>query len=570
MLRELSVENFAIIDRLLIRFSPGFTVLTGETGAGKSIIIDALQTALGARTSSDFVRGQAEYAAVEAVFDGSAECGGPLSTILQESGIPEESSLILRREISATGRGTARVNGRAVPVSTLASIGAQLVDIHGQSEHLSILRRERQLEILDRYGGLWDLRERVTGAVRIYLSLRRQLEERSSGRREAEQRLDLLRFQAREIESANLRIGEEEGLTAERNLLTHAERLAQLAQAAYENLHGESGGALENLGGAVGSARDLSIIDPSLEKLSERLQGAEYELDDIAQELRSYRDAIEYDPHRLGEIEERLDLIARLRRKYGPSVEDVLEFGTQARKDMETVEHLDEQLESIEIEVRDAEQMAGSLAEELSRGRYQARETLTEAMGEALKGLGLKSTNFAVQFTQNPSEEGIPMTDGRRLSITPSGVDAVSYLVSFNPGEPLRPLERAASGGETSRFLLALKSVLADVDRIPTLVFDEVDVGVGGRHGAVVGGRLRDLAKNHQVLTITHMPQIAALADEHVVVVKATGNGRTDVNARLLDEAARVIEIAEMMSGTDTDAARRSAKELREAAKKVR
>jgi DNA repair protein RecN (Recombination protein N) len=314
--------------------------------------------------------------------------------------------------------------------------------------------------------------------------------------------------------------------------------------------------------------RELSGVDPAMAGLAERLEAAQYELEDIAQEVRRYRDGVEYDPQRLDAIETRLDLLMRLRRKYGTTVEEVIAFGQRARAEMEEVENLDARIEALERDLAQAEQRAGALVAQLSAARSQAASSLTVAMREALQGLGLKGTEFAVEVTQTEADTGLPLLDGRRFAYSPSGVDAAAFVVSFNPGEPLRPLEKVASGGETSRFLLALKSVLAGADRTPTLVFDEVDVGVGGRAGTVVGERLRFLSRSHQVLSITHLPQVAALADQHARVVKVAGDGRTSVDVQSLDSADRVLELAEMMSGAGTEAARRSAEELLEAAQR--
>jgi DNA repair protein RecN (Recombination protein N) len=570
MLAELNIEDFAIIDRLLVRFAPGFTVLTGETGAGKSIIVDALQAVLGARVPADVVRAGARFAAVEAVFDLSeADAVEAVQTILEDQGIDLDQEIILRREIQASGRSSGRVNGRAVPLALLSSLGGRLVDIHGQSEHLSILRRDRQLEAIDRFGSLLPLRARAGDTIRAHGRLRRQLDELRQGQRSAAQRLDLLRFQVGEIEAARLTSGEEEALQSERNLLANAERLQALAESAYESLRGETGSTLDGLDAAVSAARDLSGIDPALTRLSERLQAARYDLDDVAQELRGYRDSVEYDPMRLQAVEERLDLIDRLRRKYGATVEEVLAFGEQARQEMEDVENLDERLMHLERSVADAEAEASVAAGELSAARARAAGELMRATGDALRGLGLKATEFAIELTQTESADGVPLP-GRsgRYAAGPTGVDAATFLASFNPGEPLRPLERVASGGETSRFLLALKSVLAESDRTPTLVFDEVDVGVGARDGMVVGERLRTLSRTHQVLSITHLPQIAALADEHLTVSKSASRGRTGVAVRAVESADRIREIAEMMTGTGTETARRNAEELLEAARR--
>lgn len=570
MLVELSIENFAIIDRLLLRLGPGFTVLTGETGAGKSIIVDALQAALGVRTATDVVRHGTRYAAVEAIFELKERTDiEPIQRVLLENGIDWEEALILRREIAVAGRSTARINGRAVPLSVLLSVGNSLVDIHGQSEHLSILRRERQLEVIDRYGDTLLLRSQVGDAVRRLTHAKRRLTDLEGGRREAEQRLDLLRFQVQEIESATLTEGEEEELLTERNRLSNAERLAQLAESAYERLQGEHGAVLDGMVAAGGAIHDLVAVDPGMRELDERIQTVRYEVEDIAQELRRYRDQIESDPDRLEVIEERLDLLSRLRRKYGATIADVLAFGRQARESLGEVENVDERLRDLSEEVERAARETGVLADRLSSARQEAATSLTKAMAVALEGLGLKGTNFIATVHQLSASEGITLP-GREgtYGVSATGVDQAAFMVSFNPGEPMRPLDRVASGGEASRFLLALKGVLARADHTPTLIFDEVDVGVGARAGLVVAERLAGLARFHQVLSITHLPQVAAVADQHITVSKAVTGGATGVIARALDPDERVAEIAEMMSGMGTETARRNAAELLEAARR--
>jgi DNA repair protein RecN (Recombination protein N) len=568
MLVELSIENFAIIDRLLLRFEPGFTVLTGETGAGKSIIIDALQASLGARTGSEVVRGAASHAVVEAVFDLRGDERDLLAPVMNEYGL-EDDTVIMRREISSAGRSGARINGRAVPLSVLTALGALLVDIHGQSDHLSLLQRQRQLDVLDHYGSLIELRNRVRDAVREYGRLRRELEELVSGQRAAEQRLDLLRFQVEEIGGAALRAEEDHDLESERTRLANAERITQLSTDAHDALGGEAESALEAIDRATSAVRDLASIDPSMRALAERLDGVRYEVEDVAQEMRHYRDTVEYDPRRLEEVEARLDLLNRLERKYGSSLDAVIAFGEQARIEMEQVENLDQHIEDLRCAVEDLERQAGALAAELSSARREAADSMTAAMSEALQGLGLRGTSFEVDLTQSEDSSGLPVSgQSGRFSYSQSGIDSASFLVSFNPGEPMLPLEKVASGGETSRFLLALKSVLAGADRTPTLIFDEVDAGVGARSGSVVGERLRALAGRHQVISITHLPQVAALADHHVTVEKGMGKDQTTVNVRAVEGPERVLELAEMMSGTGSEAARRSAEELLQAAQR--
>jgi len=563
VLAELTIENFAIIDRLGVRFEPGFTVLTGETGAGKSIIIDALQLALGTRASSDMVRSGASTAVVEAIFE--VPENPVLTELLVDQGIEADDTLILRREVTSGGRSTARINGRAVPLAVLTAAGAVLVDIHGQSDHLAILRRDRQLDVLDRFGGLLDLRGRVAAAVRALSAVRDELRRVESGGREAAQKLDLLRFQVGEIEAAGLKPDEEEELAADRSLLASAERRAELADGTVEALTGEPAGGLDSIRGAASDLRALAGLDTSLADQAERLESIAFEIEDIALEIRRYRDAVDFDPARLNAVEERLDAITRLKRKYGVMVADVIAFGDHARQEMEQVENLDARLEELRSRVEDSETAAGVLAAELSDRRKEAAATLEREMAGALEGLGLKNTAFAVETTQDRAEEGIP-ANGGRFAYSSSGIDTVTFLVSFNPGEPLRPIDKVASGGETSRFLLALKSVLAGADRTPTLIFDEVDVGVGGRSGGVVGERLRDLARSHQVISITHLPQVAALAAEHLRVEKDVSDRRPGVAVRHLEKSERIAEIADMMSGTGTELARQNAAELFEAA----
>jgi DNA repair protein RecN (Recombination protein N) len=569
MLTELSIDHFAIIDHLALRFAPGFTVLTGETGAGKSIIIDALHAVLGARVGADVVQEGTRLASIEAIFDVPLP-PEPLLALFSEYGIEEDEPLILRREISVSGRSTARLNGRAVPLSVLAAIGAYLVDIHGQTEHLSVLRRDRQLDVLDHFGGTMQLRAEFAAALRRYTDAQRTLEDLRTGQREIEQRLDLLRFQTGEIEAAALRPEEEADLDAERHLLSNAERLTALAAGAYHELAGDTGSVVERAGLASTTVTDLAQIDSALRDIAERLQSAAYEIEDIAQEVRRYRDAVEFDPQRLDAIEERIDLLTRLKRKYGPTIADVIAFGARARAELNDVEHYDDRIRDLTEEVEERAGEVGQLALRLSARRATAAENLTKLMAEALQGLALKGTAFRADVSHRTDAAGLRLPGlDERVVPNLTGIDSVTFLVSFNPGEPLRPLERVASGGESSRFLLALKSVLAGADGIPTLIFDEVDTGVGGRGGIVVGERLRLLSTSHQVISITHLPQVAALADAHLTVTKHVVHDRTVVQVHELDSPERVTELAEMMSGTGSDTARRTAAELLDAAQRM-
>jgi DNA repair protein RecN (Recombination protein N) len=438
-----------------------------------------------------------------------------------------------------------------------------LVDIHGQSEHLSVLRRDRQLDALDRFGDLFEVRQSVADALRQFTAERAALDALLNGRREAEQRLDLLRFQAGEIEAAELSPDEEVELEARRSVLANAERLLTLAMAAQEVLAGEARSATDALSLAARDVHELVSVDASAGAFQERLDAALIEVEDIAQELRRYASGIEADPAELAAVEERLDLIHRLKRKYGTTLEEVIAFGEAARRDLDDIENVDDRLAQLEQQVTAAENRAGVLAAQLSDGRKRAAERLSAEMQAALQGLGLKGTGFRAEVRQTPSPSGLQLPGGEeRYAYASTGVDSITFLVAFNAGEELRPLDRVASGGETARFLLALKSVLAEADATPTLIFDEVDVGVGGRHGGVVGERLRSLAVSHQVIAITHLPQVAALGDHHLTVAKAIVDGRTTTVVREVEAGDRVLEIAEMMSGTGTESAQRNAQEL--------
>jgi DNA repair protein RecN (Recombination protein N) len=407
--------------------------------------------------------------------------------------------------------------------------------------------------------------------VQTFSRARQQLADLRAGQRQEEQRLDLLRFQTDEIEAARLTVGEEEALESERHILANAERLTGMAISARDRLQGDEGNVVEALSEVSRTVRALSGVDPSCGELAARLESALIEVEDIAQELRRYGDGIEADPLRLAAVEERLDTLRRLKRKYGASVEDVIEFGQTARTQLDAIEQFDDRLVALQQEVEAAEAHAANSAAELSAQRHEQAGELNRQMSEALKGLGLGGTAFEVRLDTVSDAGGLPLPGtGERVAFGPSGVDSIMFLVSFNPGEQPRPLEKVASGGETSRFLLALKSVLADADTVPTLVFDEVDVGVGGRHGVVVGERLRQLARSHQVLSITHLPQVAALGDHHLTVNKVVVDGRTSTIVREIDAQDRVVEIAEMMSGTGSETSRRNALELLQAARASR
>ena len=573
MLLELSVRNFAILDRLTLRWEPGLNVLTGETGAGKSIIVDAVSALMGRRMGADWVRSGADRAVVEGVFelpdeprggaDGSKET---LAAVLAEYDLlPEdENTLILTREIArASGRTFCRVNGRPVLLSVLQEIGQRLIDVHGQSEHLSLLRVREHLDLLDRYGGTLaaraELAERVAELERVRQALRRSDEEERRLAREAA----LLRHEVDEIEGLAPAVGEDEDLLQQRNRLRNAERLRTLALAAYTALHGgdaDATAAVDALGSAAAAVGELAALDPATTSWGETLDGALATVEECARELRRYAEQVEDDPAQLQAVEERLHALRELTRKYGGSLEAVLAYAAEAREKLDRLAHHEEHV--AELQAREVEllQEAGARAGQLSARRREVARALGEAVERELADLRMAGARFEVAFAQAESADGVPL-DGRLLACDRSGVDRVEFLLAASAGEGLRPLARVASGGEMARILLALKTILAGVDVRPTLIFDEVDVGVGGRLGQVLGEKLWHLATRHQILCVTHLPQLAAFGDRHFLVTKGEVAGRTETDVRALDAADREEELAAMLGGAG-EAARLSAREL--------
>ena len=550
MLAELAIRNLAIIRDLRLAFAPGLNALTGETGAGKSIIIDALSVALGARASADLVRAGASKAWVEAVFDVTALVTRPrFQSVLNELEIePEEGLLVLTREISASGRSLARVNGRTVPLATVSALGRVLVDIHGQTDHLSLLRPETQLEILDRYAGAEELRSALAASIQQYRHIRRQLQEIVRAEREREQRIDALRFQLQEITAAQLSPGEEETLLQERARLLNAERLAGLAQEIYGLLEAGEGGtasALDALRLAASRLAELTRLDPSQAHLLSQLEEARYALEDLAQTIREYGEQLEADPDRLAAVEDRLQRIKLLKRKYGDTIPEILSYAERVARELQTLEHSTETIEHLQETLRALLATIREQADALTARRRAAAEQLEQQVAETLAALNLARARFVVALEPLAGESD----HAGRLGIDEFGQERVEFLLAANAGQEPRPLARVASGGEMARILLALKTVLSEADATPTLVFDEVDVGVGGRSGQVVGEQLWRLAQHHQVLVISHLPQVAAFADQHFRIIKVDVDGITETQVLPLNQDERILELAAMLDG---------------------
>ncbi|HIC88717.1 MAG TPA: DNA repair protein RecN, partial [Anaerolineae bacterium] len=559
MLTELRIRNFAIIEELHLTFEPGLNVLTGETGAGKSIIVDAVSLLLGGRALEEMIRAEADRAELEGVFLLPPTVAVELNPILEQNGLEgEDGVLILAREIRRSGHNVARVNGRAVTVSFLAEIGNRLVDIHGQGEHLSLLRVREHINLLDRYAGLAGLRAQVAGAVRKLNRVRSDLAALRRDERELARRIDLLTFQVEEIRSAGLQPGEEAELEAERRRLANAEQLIELTAEVAELLNesaGERPSAVDLVGEAVSALTRLIRLDPDL---APRLEQAELLADglaELAREVVHYRDGIEFNPHRLNEVEERLELIFNLKRKYGDTIEEILAFGEAAQAELDQISHAEERLVELESEEERLLREIGELGEQLSLARQEAAERLSAAVEAELADLRMDKARFGVKITQREDPSGAYVGE-RRLAFDRTGIDRVEFLVSANPGEPLRPLARVASGGEASRLMLALKTVLSHADAIPTLIFDEIDVGIGGRVGGVVGRKMWLLSRaqnmnqasrvQRQVLCVTHLPQLAAYGDLHYHISKKEREGRTVTQAARLDSEARIAELTAM------------------------
>ena len=573
MLTELRIENFAIIDKLELEFSSGLIIFTGETGAGKSIIMDALEMLLGGRADAAVLRTDAERASVEGVFKLPAAIKESVNEILKrEDLLDDENYVTLAREVRREGRSTARINGRTVNVTLQKEIGKYLVDIHGQTEHLSILDPRTHLGLLDRFANVEHLLAAYHQSYTALQVIRRDLSELRSAQADSARRIEMLTFQAEEIEAARLKPGEDEELRLERDRLANAELLATNAQEALQLLDEgspETPAITDQLGQAVSALASMSRVDTKKAELSTRAEALLESIAEISHELRDYLEAIEYNPRRLEDVEERLDMLHRLLRKYGGTIESVLAFGAKARSELETISNATEKISA--LETREAE-LLKELSErglKLSEKRKATAATLSKSIETELDDLKMASARFGVDFQTRPDVAGLPLGNDVRVAFDASGFDRLEFLVAPNPGEGLKPLAKIASGGETSRLMLALKNTLARADQIPSLVFDEIDQGIGGRVGGVVGQKLWQLGRAHQVFCITHLPQLAAFGDQHYQVQKTVNKSRTTTQVKRIDGNERLLELAQML-GDVTDATTQSARDILQAAQSAR
>ncbi|MBK7316513.1 DNA repair protein RecN [Candidatus Villigracilis affinis] len=572
MLTELHIQNFAIIDKLDLRFDSGLIILTGETGAGKSIILDAVVMLIGGKADTTFVRTDSDAAFVEAVFQlKGPEKEAVIEVLTREDLLDDPNYVVLMREIRKEGRSVARVNGRTVNVGLLRELGALLIDIHGQAEHLSLLDPRAHLGLLDRYAEVAKPLSDYRQSYQSLLGLRRELSELRKAQSDAERRTEMLTYQVEEIELAHLKTGEDEELRKERDRLANAESLAQNAQEALAVLDEgspETPAATDLIGQAAQALAALAKIDPEQAELANQAELMLDTISDVVHGLQNYLEEIEFNPKRLDEVEERLDLIHSLTRKYGGNIPAVLSYGADARKQLETLTGAVERINELEMQEAKLLEKLAKHGGSLSEKRKSAAITMGKGIETELADLRMEAARFGVDFQTKPDVNGIPMPDGTRIAFDQNGFDRVEFLIAPNPGEGLKPLAKIASGGETSRLMLGLKNVLARADQVPSLIFDEIDQGIGGRVGMVVGQKLWNLSRSHQVFCVTHLPQLAVFGDQHYQVQKLVDKGRTLTRVENLEGEPRLLELSQML-GEVGEGTLRSAHELLQTARQM-
>lgn len=542
MLVELHIENFAIIDRLHLEFSDGLNIVTGETGAGKSIMVDALSVALGGRAYSEFIRSGAEKAVVEALFSlrGQDEAKAKAAEYGVLDAAQEDYDVLIRREIARNGRNRLLMNGHPATNVMVAEIGNLLVDVHGQHEHQYIFNTDYHVDLLDSFGKLLPLRDEVAGLYRQFKKCERELDDLRVRTRERMQHLDFLRFQQKEIAKAELKPGEEEELLHERKVLSGAGQLSVGAGAIYDTLYGERGSLLETIGEILRKLQDLADIDDSLDMHVKSCESVQYQLEDIAYSMRDYAQSIEFNPYRLEEVEQRLDAIKKLKRKYGSTVEEILEYLAGVEKELSDFDEGETRITELEREYAKYREQLRALCETLSAKRREVATTFSQQVVDELAVLGMEKTLFQVDIQPAGTE---------KHPFTAKGIDKIEFMIAPNPGEPPKALTKIASGGEISRIMLALKTLLGAVDRVPTMVFDEIDTGIGGKIAEIVGRKLSHIAASHQVVCITHLPQIASKGGTHFHVDKQMDAHSTTTLVRRLSAQDRLEEIARMLGG---------------------
>jgi DNA repair protein RecN (Recombination protein N) len=572
MLTELHIQNFAIIDKLDLRFGPGLIILTGETGAGKSIILDAVVMLIGGKADTTFVRTDSEAAFVEGAFQLKGPEREAVHEILNREDLMDDPNyVVLMREVRREGRSVARINGRTVNVGLLKEIGALLVDIHGQAEHLSLLDPRAHLGLLDRYADVAKPLNEYRQTYHSLLALRTELNSLRKAQADADRRIEMLTYQVEETDSAKLKVGEDEELKKERDRLANAESLAQNAQEALAILEEgspDTPAATDLIGQAAQALAALAKIDSGQTELSNQAEVMLDTLSDIIHDLRGYLEEIEFNPKRLDEVEERLDLIHSLTRKYGGSIPAVIAYGEDSKKQLETITGAADRINELEMQEATLLEKLSKHGTALSEKRKSAAEKMGKGIEIELDDLRMASAQFGTDFKTKPDPNGVPIADGTRLAFDQNGIDQVEFLVAPNPGEGLKPLAKIASGGETSRLMLGLKNVMARADEVPSLIFDEIDQGIGGRVGMTVGHKLWNLSRSHQVFCVTHLPQLAVFGDQHYQVQKLVDKGRTLTRVEPLEGESRLLELSQML-GEVGEGTLRSAHELLQTARQM-
>ncbi len=561
MLKELGITNFAIIDRLNLAFHEGLNVISGETGAGKSILIGAIGLLLGDRASSDLIRSEEDSAVVEAVFDiGSFQ---RLKARLHEMGFRPGREIVVKRVVSRSGKNRVYIDGNLATVAMLEEISEALVNICSQHEHQVLLDPESHIDILDEFGNLGAKRGAYTVKYEEYLALKAKLEDLAAKNRNRAEREEFLRFQVGEIERAGLKHGEDAGLQDEKKVLANAAKLTELAQQSYEVLYGQEESVLGRMSRVTAHVRDIRRIDPNFTVSEDEMKSLVIQLEDAARVLRDYLGKIQNDPARLEEINDRLEAIGKLKKKYGGSIEAVLKTGQSLKEELEGLSSASADLESLGQELKTRKESLLEMAAALTSERIRVAAAMERAIEAEIHDLKMEKAQFKVTFAEPRTDEA------GAVQIHSRGVDILEFYLSTNVGEPLKPPNRIASGGELSRIVLAMKKVLARAGAVGTVIFDEVDSGIGGATAEIVGRKLRDISRHHQVICITHLPQIASFGETHYQVQKQVAGGRTRTDVKTLSEAERVEEITRMLGGVEiTDKTRAAARDMLKAAKK--
>lgn len=550
MLQELSIKDFAIIDEIQISFQPKMTVLTGETGAGKSIIIDALGLLAGGRGSTEFIRKGEKKAVIQGLFTLPREAN--TYNILEEYGIDsEDGQIILQRDLYRGGRNICRINGMMVNLATLRKVGETLIDIHGQNEHQELMKPENHIDLLDEYDKKTSqLRNQYQVVYQNYRKLKLSMEKKEADEKAWAQRLDMLNFQVKEIGEAGLKINEEDELVEEKNKLDNFQAIHDALELSYQILSGEKIDVVGNLGNAMNELSDVSDLSENLQEINTKISDAFYSLEDVARDISDELDSMEWNGERLNEIEERLELIHQLKRKYGDTIEDILHYHIRIVKELREMENAEQNSEKQERQLSEALEKVKELAIKLSKQRKKSAKKLEKMIHEQLSALYMDKAVFKVKFLNNSK-------------LYSKGIDKVEFYIQTNPGEEMGPLAKIASGGELSRIMLALKTIFSQKMGVTSIIFDEVDTGVSGRVAQAIAEKISQISNNSQVLCITHLPQVAAIADNHYYISKSVNDGRTETSLEELDEKQKIREIARMLSGSEiTELTLKHAEEL--------